>query len=135
MTVAPSRPVHEVLAAAAALIVRHGLNKGHYWPDAMWWSYRDGGPCDATGAIAVVLGARTVRGVEEQVAPHVDFTDDEMVPAGRCHPALAALMRHLSLPTLGDLFHWSDDDDLTAEQVATAMREAAIVDKLAEAAS
>ena len=59
-------PVADILTAAADRIAVNGLNTGHYWPDAMWWEYREGAPTDMVGAIAVTVGVTVLVEVDGQ---------------------------------------------------------------------
>ena len=120
-------PVADILTAAADRIAINGLNTGHYWPDAMWWEYREGAPTDMVGAIAVTVGVTVLVEVEDRIVPPPDAYTDPAAAVAACHPAIRALITHLALPDVEALFAWSDTVDVptavtTLQVTAAALR-------------
>lgn len=103
------------LTIAAAVVEANGLMKGDLYDTA---AHEDGLPREqcrvcAVGAIHTAVAGTPVIGLSDDgnLQPNVVLAD----------MARAALSRHIDDPVPV----WNDDDDRTAEDVATAMRETA----------
>lgn len=102
----------QVLSDAADLIERNGLHKGEYWPGAGRGVTYQGGPCCVVGALLVAL---RVFDSESEVC-------DETV---QCALDAIKMVVYGTVSSSQFVASWNDRPDQTAEQVVSALRDAA----------
>lgn len=113
-------PPADILDRAADLLLANGRFPGNYWHNAHQARWYPGTPCCTAASIGIAMGRTRHADVEAWVVPCVTApaTGDEPP-----HPAFAALMRHLGVGSVNDVFAWSDEHE--AGEIATELRRCA----------